>query len=277
MKMRLNSSLFLNATCDINIRTSMKEIHMKARLILVVFCLFGLAFFAFSQSAEELVAQADGMLMSLADMDTAKDILAKYETAAETMGNTYDLNWKMSRILYHIGNHTADKKMQQDIFSQAIVLAEKAIALEPEKPDGHFWLAVNNGKFGESKGVMKSLGLVKPIKESLNKVIQLDRAYEEGGADRVLGRVFFKVPGIAGGDKDQSLVHLLKSLEYGPNDPMTLLYTGETYLALDQVDKAREALDKVIAMEDDGLWVNAIKQCQVDAKVVLEHRKFKKE
>ena len=275
--MRLNSSLFLNATCDINIRTSMKEIHMKARLILVVFCLFGLAFFAFSQSAEELVAQADGMLMSLADMDTAKDILAKYETAAETMGNTYDLNWKMSRILYHIGNHTADKKMQQDIFSQAIVLAEKAIALEPEKPDGHFWLAVNNGKFGESKGVMKSLGLVKPIKESLNKVIQLDRAYEEGGADRVLGRVFFKVPGIAGGDKDQSLVHLLKSLEYGPNDPMTLLYTGETYLALDQVDKAREALDKVIAMEDDGLWVNAIKQCQVDAKVVLEHRKFKKE
>lgn len=255
----------------------MKEIHMKARLILVVFCLFGLAFFAFSQSAEELVAQADGMLMSLADMDTAKDILAKYETAAETMGNTYDLNWKMSRILYHIGNHTADKKMQQDIFSQAIVLAEKAIALEPEKPDGHFWLAVNNGKFGESKGVMKSLGLVKPIKESLNKVIQLDRAYEEGGADRVLGRVFFKVPGIAGGDKDQSLVHLLKSLEYGPNDPMTLLYTGETYLALDQVDKAREALDKVIAMEDDGLWVNAIKQCQVDAKVVLEHRKFKKE
>ena len=275
--MRLNSSLFLNATCDINIRTSMKEIHMKARLILVVFCLFGLAFFAFSQSAEELVAQADGMLMSLADMDTAKDILAKYETAAETMGNTYDLNWKMSRILYQIGNHTADKKMQQDIFSQAIVLAEKAIALEPEKPDGHFWLAVNNGKFGESKGVMKSLGLVKPIKESLNKVIQLDRAYEEGGADRVLGRVFFKVPGIAGGDKDQSLVHLLKSLEYGPNDPMTLLYTGETYLALDQVDKAREALDKVIAMEDDGLWVNAIKQCQVDAKVVLEHRKFKKE
>lgn len=275
--MRLNSSLFLNATCDINIRTSMKEIHMKARLILVVFCLFGLAFFAFSQSAEELVAQADEMLMSLADMDTAKDILAKYETAAETMGNTYDLNWKMSRILYHIGNHTADKKMQQDIFSQAIVLAEKAIALEPEKPDGHFWLAVNNGKFGESKGVMKSLGLVKPIKESLNKVIQLDRAYEEGGADRVLGRVFFKVPGIAGGDKDQSLVHLLKSLEYGPNDPMTLLYTGETYLALDQVDKAREALDKVIAMEDDGLWVNAIKQCQVDAKVVLEHRKFKKE
>ena len=249
---------------------------MKARVSLVVFCLFGMALFAFSQSADELVAQADDLLLSLADMETAKDILAKYETAAETIENKYDVNWKMSRIFYHIGTHTADRKEQQDIFSQAIVLAEKAIALEAGKPDGHYWLAVNNGKFGESKGVMKSLGLVKPIKESLNTVMKLDRSYEEGGADRVLGRVFFKVPGIAGGDKDESLKHLLKSIEYGPNDPVTLLYLGETYLALNEIDKAREALDKVVNMEDDGLWVNSIKQCQTDAKVVLEHRKFKK-
>lgn len=254
----------------------MKENHMKVRVSLVVFCLFGMALFAFSQSADELVAQADEMLLSLADMDTAKDILAKYETAAETIENKYDINWKMSRVLYYIGNHTADKKMQQDIFSQAIVQAEKAISLDPEKPDGHFWLAVNNGKYGESKGVMKSLGLVKPIKESLNKVIELDRSYEEGGADRVLGRVFFKVPGIAGGDKDESLKHLLKSIEYGPNDAVTLLYLGETYLALNEIEKARETLDKVVNMVDDGLWVNSIKQCQADAKVVLEHRKFNK-
>ena len=249
---------------------------MKARVSLVVFCLFGMALFAFSQSADELVAQADDLLLSLADMETAKDILSKYEMAAETIENKYDVNWKMSRIFYYIGNHTADKKEQQEIFSQAIALAEKAIALEPGKPDGHYWLAVNNGKFGESKGVMKSLGLVKPIKESLNTVIKLDRSYEEGGADRVLGRVFFKVPGIAGGDKDESLKHLLKSIEYGPNDPVTLLYLGETYLALKEIDKARKALDTVANMEDDGLWINAVKQCQTDAKVVLEHRKFKK-
>ncbi len=253
-----------------------KENHMKKRVSLVVFCLFGMALFAFSQSADELVAQADEMLLSLADMGTAKDILAKYETAAETLENKYDVNWKMSRIIYHIGTHTADKKQQQEIFTRAIAMAEKAIALDPEKPDGHYWLAVNNGKYGESKGVMKSLGLVKPIKESMNKVIKLDRSYEEGGADRVLGRVFFKVPGIAGGDKDESLRRLLKSLEFGPNDPLTLLYLGETYLALKEIDKAREALDKVLNIEDDGLWINSIKQCHADAKVVLEHKKFKK-
>jgi len=182
----------------------------------------------------------------------------------------------MSKILYLIGCHTADKKEQQEIFSQGIALAEKAIALDVGKPDGHFWLAVNNGKYGESKGVMKSLGLVKPIKESMNKVIELDRAYEEGGADRVLGRLFFKVPGIAGGSKDKSLTHLQKSLEFSPNDPLTLLYLGDTYLALNEIDKAREALNKVLNIKDDGLWINQIKQCHEDAKVILEHRKFKK-
>ena len=254
----------------------MEENHMKAKVSLVILCLLGMALFLFSQSAEELIAQADGMLLSLADMDTAQEILSKYEKAAETTENGYDVKWKMSRILYHIGNHTAEKKEQQEIFSRAVSLAEEAIALDSEKPDGHFWLAVNNGKFGESKGVMKSLGLVKPIKESLNKVIEIDRSYEEGGADRVMGRVFFKVPGIAGGSKDESLKHLLKSLEYGPNDPLTLLYLGETYMALNEIDKAREALDRVIAMEDDGLWINSIKQSQADAKVLLEHRKFRK-
>lgn len=249
---------------------------MKARVSLVVLCLFGMALFVSSQSADELVAQADEMLLSLADMETAQEILAKYEMAAETIDNKYDVNWKMSRIVYHIGNHTADKKEQQEIFTRAIVLAEKAIALEPEKPDGHYWMAVNNGSFGESKGVMKSLGLVKPIKASMNKVIELDRSYEDGGADRVLGRVFFKVPGIAGGDKDESLRRLLKSIEFGPNNPRTLLYLGETYLALKEIDKAREALDKVLNIEDDGFWINSIKQCQADAKVVLENRKFKK-
>jgi len=45
---------------------------MKARMSLMIFCLFGMALFVYSQSADELVAQADEMLESLNNMDTAK-------------------------------------------------------------------------------------------------------------------------------------------------------------------------------------------------------------
>ena len=121
------------------------------------------------------------------------------------MDNRYEAFWRLSRILYYIGEHTEKKKEKKSIFAQGVYYAERAIDLEPEKPDGHYWHGVNNGKYGETRGVLKSLFLVKPIKQAMNKVIELDRSYEDGGPDRVMGRVYFKLPGFAGGSKEKSL------------------------------------------------------------------------
>ena len=168
---------------------------------------------------------------------------------------------------------TAEKHFDQGLayldgerYDEAITEFTKAIELDPYCAVAY----TNRGIAYCQKGIFDQ------AIANFNKVIELDRSYEEGGADRVLGRVFFKVPGIAGGDKDESLRHLLKSIEFAPNSPRTLLYLGETYLALKEIDKAREALDKVLATPDDGLWINSIKQLHADAKVVLENRKFKK-
>lgn len=249
---------------------------MKAKTVLVIFCLLGLALSSFSQPIEQVIAQVDELFLGLKDMETAKEIQFKYQQLVEATTDKYELYWKLSRIQYYIGTHTADRKAQQEIFAKGVEWADKAIEANPDKPDGYYWQAVNNGSYGESKGVLKSLGLVKPIKEAMNKVIEIDRSYQNGGADRVLGRVYFKVPGIAGGDKELSLEHLLKSKEYGPNDANTRLYLGETYLALDRIEEARTELEFVLQMEDDGLWTSGIKDCQEEAKTLLDHRKFRK-
>ncbi|GAF79240.1 unnamed protein product, partial [marine sediment metagenome] len=133
-----------------------------------------------------------------------------------------------------------------------------------------------NGKYGETKGVLKSLSLVKPIKKGMNKVIELDRSYEDGGADRVLGRVFFKVPGFAGGSKKKSLEHLLKSKELGPEDALTRVYLAETLLKHKQIDEAREELEYVLNMEDDPRWVIGIRESKEMAKELLKDKKFRK-
>jgi tetratricopeptide (TPR) repeat protein len=195
----------------------------------------------------------------------------------DKMENKYQAYWRISRIHYFIGTHTEEKKEKQAIFAQGVYFGKKAIAAEPEKPDGHYWLAVNNGKYGEVKGVMKSLSLVKPIKKSLNKVIELDRTYEDGGADRVLGRVYFKLPGIAGGSKDKSMEHLEKSKELGPDDPVTRVYLAETYLAKKKVEEARAELDYVLNMDPDPRWVVGLDHARVDAEELLKDKKFRKE
>jgi len=249
---------------------------MRVKGILVFLAVICFAFSLFGQNADELIAKGDELYKEMKDMASAKEAEGLYRDALLIMDNKYEAYWKVSRILYYIGEHTEGKKERQIIFSQGIYYAKKAIDLEPEKPDGHYWLGVNNGKYGETRGVLKSLSLVKPIKQAMNKVIELDRSYEDGGPDRVLGRVYFKLPGFAGGSKDKSLVHLLKSKEYGPNDAVTRIYLAETYLAKEENDNAREELEYVLNMESDLRWTVAVDENKEVAKELLNNKKFKK-
>jgi len=247
---------------------------MKAKICIWVLVLFGLTIPVFAQTAEELIVEGDQLFLEMQDMETANQILSLYRKASGLQENKYDSFWRIARIMYFIGNHTEKKKEKKRIFSQAVYFAERAVEAETEKPDGYYWLAVNNGKVGETRGVLKSLSLVKPIKKALNKVIELDRSYEDGGADRVLGRVFFKVPKLAGGSKDKALEHLLKSKELGPEDVVTRLYLAEALLAKKQKEKARAELEYIINMEDDPRWINAIPENKAEAKKLLK-KKFK--
>ncbi|MFC2169147.1 tetratricopeptide repeat protein [Acidobacteriota bacterium] len=248
---------------------------MKSKMSLIFLVVFCFSLSAFSQDAGELISKADKLYLEMKDMATANEALDDYKKALESAADKYEAYWKISRILYFIGFHTESKKEKKVIFAQGIDYATKAIGLEPEKSDGHYWLGVNNGKYGEAKGILKSLALVKPIKRSMNKVIELDHSYEDGGPDRVLGRVFFKVPGFAGGSKKKSLEHLLKSKELGPEDALTRIYLADTFLSLKEVEKARQELEYVLSMEPDPKWVSGVDECKVEAKQLLEKKKFK--
>lgn len=247
---------------------------MRVKTILLIFVF--LSFSLFSQEAEDLIAQGDELYAQMKDMSSAEEALAKYREAVPKTEDKYEVYWRIARILYYIGDHTESKKDKKTIFSQGIYYAKKAVELESERPDGHYWLGVNYGVYGEAKGVLKSLSLVKPIKKAMNKVIELNRNYEDGGPDRVLGRVYFKLPGFAGGSKKKSLEHLVKSKELGPNDALTRIYLADTYLALKERDKAREELEYVLNMESDQRWISGIEESKEEAKRMLQSKKFRK-
>jgi len=252
---------------------------MRTKLFFLAFIFLVFSVLIFSQEQKSLIAQGDELYAQRLDLAKAKEALAKYQEALLKGENKYETYWKMARVEYWIGDKTENNKEKQAIFQQGIYHAKKAVGLEPNKVDGHFWLGVNYGVYGEAKGVLKSLFLVKPIKQEMNKVLELDRSYESGGADRVLGRVYFKLPGFAGGDKKKSLEHLLKSKELGPKDGLTRIYLADTYLALDQVEKAREELEYVLNMEPEPSDPGSIAELpgqKENAKQMLEKKEFRK-
>ncbi|MFO7865703.1 MAG: hypothetical protein R6V02_02670 [Candidatus Aminicenantes bacterium] len=230
---------------------------------------------AAGQEREDRIAEADEIYWKMADMASAEKALELYREALLQSEDKYEPYWKIARILYHIGAHTQDKKKQQNIFSQGVYHADKAVDLEPGRPDGYYWRGVNNGKYGEAKGVLKSLSLVKPIKNDMNKVIEINRNYEDGGPDRVLGRLYYKLPGLAGGSSEKSLKHLMMSKKLGPDDCLTRVYLAETLMDMGEVNNARRELEFVLNMEDDPGWVNGVVECKKTAEELLKDKKFK--
>ena len=152
---------------------------------------------------------------------------------------------KLGKCYYWLGTH-AEKDKQIDLFQKGIDWSKKAIQLNSKSAGGYFWLGVNNGKYGESRGILKSLFLVGPIKEAMQQVIAIDPAYEYGGAYRVLGRMYYKLPGFAGGGVDRSITNLKKSLEYAPNVSTTHIFLAESYLKQKDYQSAKNELNFVL-------------------------------
>jgi len=146
--------------------------------------------------------------------------------------------------------------------------------LGPGRPEGHYWLGVDYGVYGQAKGVLSGLSLVGSIKDEMNKELAIDPSYDDGGPDRALGRMYYELPGIFGSGKQKSLEQLLKSERMGPCVGLTRIYLADTYLALKDVAKARQDLEFVIDTEP-GLQPNpeAAREKQM-AREKLESKEF---
>lgn len=164
------------------------------------------------------------------------DIYERAATGADAP-HAVECYWKASRSAWWIGQHADDRAAQQVYHQKGMDLAKKAIHLNPDCVEAHFWLGGNQGSFGEAKGVLKSLSMVKLIRHEMAEVIRLNDHYLSGGVYHVLGAVDYKVPGFVGGSKKRAKEELEKALAIGPKDPFNHYYLLE-FCALTG-DKAR--------------------------------------
>jgi tetratricopeptide (TPR) repeat protein len=165
----------------------------------------------------------------------------------------FEAAWKLARARYWLGTHAPEKSRRQHL-EAGIVAGRTAIALEPNRPEGHFWVAANMGALAESFGLRQGLKYRGDIKNELETVLRLDPAFQQGSADRALGRWYFKVPGLFGGSNKKSEEHLRKSLTYNPNSTASLYFLAETLIAEGKKDEARATLEKLLAAPIDPEW-----------------------
>ena len=162
------------------------------------------------------------------------------------------------------------EKEAKAMFEAGIAAGRVAIARAPDKPEGHFWVAANMGALAETGGMSQGLKYRGEIKTELETVLRLDPAFQEGSADRALGRWYYKVPGLFGGSKKKSEQHLRQSLTYNPNSTASLYFLAETLIDQNRKPEAKTLLDKVIAVPVDPHWAPEDREFKEKAQRLLK-------
>ena len=198
-------------------------------------------------------ADPDALYAKREDLASARQAAAIWSERLQKNPRDFDAAWKLARARYWLGGHAPESE-RKAVLEGGIEAGRAAAAVEPNRPEGHFWIAANMGALAESFGLGQGLKYRGDIKSELLTVLKLDEAFQQGSADRALGRWYYRVPGLFGGSKKKSEEHLRKSLTYNPNSTASHFFLAETLKALDRRDEARAELQKVIDAPLDPDW-----------------------
>ena len=167
-------------------------------------------------AADPVVDEAGRLLATyhedLARLDRARDVLEdalKRERRPERMT-------LLARVYFQIGElraTTTDEKLAA--YDRGRELGGRAVELAPKSEDAHFWYMVNTGRWGQTKGIMRSLFLLPTVRDTIETLLALNpRSARTHGA---AASIQFELPRVAGGNRDRAVEHWRRAFELDPH------------------------------------------------------------
>ena len=195
----------------------------------------------------------DALYAHREDLASARAAEAAWAARLAQHPEEFETAWKLARARYWLGGHAPESERKR-FLEAGIDAGRRAIALAPNRPEGHFWVGANMGALAESFGMRQGLKYRGDIKRELETVLKIDPAFQQGSADRALGRWYDKVPGLFGGSNSKAEEHLRKALTYNPQSTATMYFLAEVLIDEDKKPEARDVLTRLLAAPLDPEW-----------------------
>jgi hypothetical protein len=211
---------------------------------------------------------ADALYADREHLASARQAAEMWAADLARDAKNFEAAWKLSRVCYWLGGH-APQAERRAFLERGMNAAQRAIAVQPNRPEGHFWRAATMGTLAENSGLTGGLKYRKPVKQELETVLRLDPTYMDGSADRVLGRWYFRVPGLFGGSKVLAEQHLRASLKYDPNSTVSHFFLAELLLDQGRAGEARTELQAVIDVPFNAQWAPEDREYKEKARALL--------
>ena len=218
------------------------------------------------------LAEADGLLNSPAlSMTQATRALSLYEGLLATGGAPRVL------VLAHLGRtcfvlgQLVPEAQAMGYYQQGQSYAETLIREEPNRVEGHYWLAMNLCGQADVGGKLLGRKLLPRIMEELQRALALDAAYDQAGAHRVLGRIYYEAPGwpLSVGDMQKSRQHLQAAVRLAPATSTNHLYLAQTLSRLQEYVLARQELEQVLKSTRGAVKPQDLEEDRQEARRLL--------
>lgn len=211
----------------------------------------------------------DALYLDRENLESATRAADIWAARLKASDKDFESAWKLGRANYWLGTNGLPPDKRRAALELGVAAGRTAAAIEPDRPEGHFWMAANMGALAESFGLRQGLRYRGPIRDALERVLAIDPAFLEGSADRALGRWYFMVPRLFGGNKRKSEEHLRKALSYNPQSIITQVFLAETLMDLDREDEARTSLQAAIDAPLDPDWAPEDRRFKEKAEILL--------
>jgi len=166
----------------------------------------------------------------------------------------YEVQWRLARALFFLGQEAGGPDSSKQLYAAGIGAGERAVALNKDRVEGHFWVGVNLALFAEANRGVRGLRALRSARLELRRAIEIDERYHGAGPLRVLGRLLYKAPKILGGSRKRSRELLERALAIAPSNSVTLLYAAELAISSGERDRALNLLRMVIDSPFDVEW-----------------------
>ena len=225
--------------------------------IFLVLALIGMLVLPAGVMAQSALEEAKVLLDQKNDLDAFKKAIDLCLDVAGEEPDSYEANWMTAKALRFYGDEGKKQKIEgwKDICKEygkkGMGYAEKAIELNPDKVEGHFWYGCCVGTYSDGVSIVTALkeGLKNKTQNGFETAYSIDKMYNDAGPVLAIGRFWSVLPWPLK-NKKKALSYIEEFQKYFPEKAEGQVYLGEAYLDVKEKDKARDVLQKAAASDE---------------------------
>ncbi|HJQ25524.1 MAG TPA: TRAP transporter TatT component family protein [Blastocatellia bacterium] len=222
---------------------------------------------------ESPFAKADGLFTSRDNLDSLKQAVALAEAQRTKEPANFEIVYRVAQYKYYLADREPDKAKRLKLYEAAIEAAKRAVAIDPNRVEGHFWLAANEGEYADLKGALNALGLVKSVRKEFEAALAIDPTYKNGAIYLALGRIDLELPRLFGGNDSRGLARLEAGYQAAPTNAELKMTLAETYEKKGRKDDARQLYQSILDSADPVRTPNELAELRTKARQHLEKMK----